>query len=501
MATFLPLLQSQPRSAKGRLGGNAQNYATLPAIISSSSGFDEAPPFDEASPLWARARFFAAQQQPLCKGPRRRAAAAAASAAAAAAAESAAERSAEEVIVPQYDAEHPLGVPSLVNVLAYVALAGFASEAATAAGTCKALWLRDVQLRWALVSAKHGARKMTRLHRACAKGSVSRAGELLDQGSELTACDARGWTPLHFASAFGHAELVTALRVRSARTDACASDGSVPLHLAGSLAERRPALSTQPLSLPAPAPWTRHRDGDEKWYVNQASGEVAFELPLGAEAADAAPVRGAAGAGGSLHSDASDDDAVSGAVVRALLAPMAHDKAPFAAAAMRDDAGATPLFAAASAGRLAHVRTLLTTSLRVQVDARDASGATPLLAAAKMGHADVLSELLKRGADANAGGSTGETALHKAASRSGSAHTCMMKSLLAHGGVLVDARTQSGDTPLMLAAARCDFQQIQLLLSHGASRQARNSNLRRALDLAVRAPRRGSIGLIYRLLS
>jgi ankyrin len=187
---------------------------------------------------------------------------------------------------------------------------------------------------------------------------------------------------------------------------------------------------------------------------------------------------------------------------------MAHDKAPFAAAAMRDDAGATPLFAAASAGRLAHVSALLMSRRVQEVNARDVSGTTPLLAAAKMGHVDVLSELLRRGADANAGGSTGETALHMAASRSGSAHLRMMKSLLAHGGVLVDARTQSGDTPLMFAAARCDFQQIQLLLSHGASRQARNSNLRRAFDLANRAPHRGSIGLIcrsmdriYRLLS
>jgi hypothetical protein len=182
---------------------------------------------------------------------------------------------------------------------------------------------------------------------------------------------------------------------------------------------------------------------------------------------------------------------------------MAHEKAPFAAARIRNSMGETPLFVAASAGRLAQVRALLK-SLRVQVDARDASGATPLIAAAKMGFADVLSELLKRGADANAAGSTGETALHKAASRGGSAHTRMMMVLLDHNGVLVDSRTQSGDTPLMFAAARCDFQQMQLLLSHGASRQARNNNLQCAFDLAYRAafrtPRRGCISKIYRLL-
>jgi hypothetical protein len=59
-----------PRGQRAVAPPTARNDANLPAIASSSPGFDEAPPFDEASPLWARARFFAAApaQQPLRKG-------------------------------------------------------------------------------------------------------------------------------------------------------------------------------------------------------------------------------------------------------------------------------------------------------------------------------------------------------------------------------------------------------------------------------------------------
>ena len=89
-------------------------------------------------------------------------------------------RSAAEVVVPQYTAAHPLGVPCLVNVLAYVALAGYTTDAAVAAGCCKASWLRDEQLRWALVKARHGAGQMTRLHWASASGYLPRVVELLD---------------------------------------------------------------------------------------------------------------------------------------------------------------------------------------------------------------------------------------------------------------------------------------------------------------------------------
>jgi len=473
-------------SAAAPLASAAAAASPAAFITAPSPGFDAAPPFDEASPLWARARFFAAAAAAAAAPPRpppprrggaaacgagsggsggrlRRiaaereaAAAAAAREAAAAAARDAADaaasvRSAEEVVVPQYDAEHPLGLPCLVNVLAYVALAGFTSEAAAAAGTCKALWLRDVQLRWALVTAQHGARKMTRLHRACASGDLPRAAELLGLGASLAARDARGWTPLHFASAFGHAELVSALRARGALVDARAADGSTPLHLAGSAAERRPAPRDEPKpplpppppapSPQGPAPWTCHRDGDEVWFVS-ASGEVAFELPLGAHAVDAAPERRAPAAkrGGTLVNEDSGfaSDAVSGAVVRALLAAPNGQQ---------------------SAG----------------IELRNDAGATPFLAAAQRGHADVLRALLKCGANANAVGGTGEAALHEAAARDGAAYTSVLSELLAHGGVAVDARTPSGRTPLMLAASHGSLEQALLLRSHGASRYARDN--------------------------
>ena len=83
-------------------------------------------------------------------------------------------------------------------------------------------------------------------------------------------------------------------------TSAARNSSSVLVHESKSSAERESAASMPaaaprptPMSLapaaPEPAPvavWTRHRDGDDVWFVSQ-SGEAAWELPEGAEAVDA----------------------------------------------------------------------------------------------------------------------------------------------------------------------------------------------------------------------
>ena len=141
-------------------------------------------------------------------------------------------RSAAEVVVPQYTAAHPLGVPCLVNVLAYVALAGYTTDAAVAAGCCKASWLRDEQLRWALVKARHGEERHTRLHWACAEGRSARVAELLDWRSDIEARDAKDYTPLHFAGIYGHVEAARELLRRGARLEARNFEGATVLHAA-----------------------------------------------------------------------------------------------------------------------------------------------------------------------------------------------------------------------------------------------------------------------------
>ena len=114
------------------------------------------------------------------------------------------------------------------DVLQYVALAGYTSDAARAFGLCRDFWLNDVQLRWALKDARHGKWKMTRLMWACIKGYLPRVRELITWESDVNAQDAQGLTPLHFA--LGHLAVARELVGRGAKLEAKDKNGNTPLH-------------------------------------------------------------------------------------------------------------------------------------------------------------------------------------------------------------------------------------------------------------------------------
>lgn len=76
--------------------------------------------------------------------------------------------------------------------------------------------------------------------------------------------------------------------------------------------------------------------------------------------------------------------------------------------ALRDDAGRTPLHAAAAAGNEKVAAMLL--ERKAAVDARDGEGMTPLQCAAAGGHRQVVELLLRAGADPRARNAKGETA-------------------------------------------------------------------------------------------
>jgi ankyrin repeat protein len=157
----------------------------------------------------------------------------AASAAAAAAGAGAGAAAPDEALYPQYDAAHPLGVPLLVNVLAFVAQTGFTIDAAPAFASGKAVWLRDAQLQWALAGQERSKDKRTRLMRACAEGDLARAVELLDGWrSNVDAQDAAGLAPLHFACKFGHIEVARQLVARGAKLETKNKNGNTALNLA-----------------------------------------------------------------------------------------------------------------------------------------------------------------------------------------------------------------------------------------------------------------------------
>ncbi len=98
---------------------------------------------------------------------------------------------------------------------------------------------------------------------------------------------------------------------------------------------------------------------------------------------------------------------------------------------------------------------------------------TPLILAAHMGKADVVAQLLQRGAKPNARDRTdsvpearGNTALIKAAQRD---HTEVIRVLLTLGkGIEVDAQTKDGETPLRLVVEAEDLEAVKLLHGRGA---------------------------------
>ena len=128
--------------------------------------------------------------------------------------------------------------------------------------------------------------------------------------------------------------------------------------------------------------------------------------------------------------------------------------------------------------------------------------------AAFFGHWKVCDFLIKHGAKAHAPvDATGETPLHNALAKAGRPHYLYVVKLLIEHGAEVNARTlpgretgafmrdvrTKGETPLHRAAAYADAATIELLLDHGADREARDANGDSPLGWAIEHLRPGEI--------
>ncbi len=96
-------------------------------------------------------------------------------------------------------------------------------------------------------------------------------------------------------------------------------------------------------------------------------------------------------------------------------------------------------------------------------------------------HYKVVQALLENGADVNAQGQSGWTALHSA---SRSNNYDVVQALLDKRAD-VNAATADGKTPLMVASSGGHIQVVKSLLAHGVNVNARDKNARTALSEAL----------------
>jgi hypothetical protein len=119
------------------------------------------------------------------------------------------------------------------------------------------------------------------------------------------------------------------------------------------------------------------------------------------------------------------------------------------------------------------------------VNVQNKVGETPLMLAAINNQVELAKVLIARGADVNR---PGWTPLHYAATRG---HRDMMRLLLEHDAY-IDAESDNGTTPLMMAAFFAPPLAVKLLLEEGADPTLVNSSNASALDMALTKDRQQS---------
>ena len=144
-------------------------------------------------------------------------------------------------------APHVAAWPTLLDVIGFVALNGYAREADACAGLCRETWRcmspglsaadadrvrRDHPLWQATIDLRHGREKKTRLSMAALNGHLARVRKLCDWRADVESADTGGRTPLWHASSQGHLGVVRELLTRGASTEAANNSGLRSLYVA-----------------------------------------------------------------------------------------------------------------------------------------------------------------------------------------------------------------------------------------------------------------------------
>lgn len=148
---------------------------------------------------------------------------------------------------------------------------------------------------------------------------------------------------------------------------------------------------------------------------------------------------------------------------------------------LTDNRGRTALFTAVREGSQKALEALLAVP-QTNVNAVNADGETPLMLAAIRGSLPAAKALVRRGADINR---KGWTPLHYACSGPDNG---VAEFLIAQGAEL-NARSDNGTTPLMMAARYGSGDLVPLLLKAGAEPRAANEQELTAADFAQRGGR------------
>lgn len=129
--------------------------------------------------------------------------------------------------------------------------------------------------------------------------------------------------------------------------------------------------------------------------------------------------------------------------------------------------GYTELMMACEDGDMEAIRALASSEA---LEARNQAGITALGLAIKAGQADIVNELLSRGADVNAKNNAGQSMLFLACWRK---HKPIVKTLLA-AGAKVDDADQRGWTPLMIAVYNDLKDIVEVLLAYKPNLNAKD---------------------------